>query len=80
MEKTKAFVPISNLIASGFPFCFDFGMLYRNLEFNINIKDLKPKCLRYILPKEPINRVNVNRASFILTGCMTSVTWDSVPR
>lgn len=55
-------------------------MLYRNLEFNINTEDLKPNCFRYILPKEPINRVHGDRATFVLTGCITSVTWDSVPR
>lgn len=68
-------IPNSSLISSDFPFCF---ILCRNLEFNISIKDLKPNCFLYKLPKEPNNRVNVDRASFILTRCITSVTWDSV--
>lgn len=67
--------PNSSLISSDFPFCF---ILCRNLEFNISIKDVKPNCFLYKLPKEPNNRVNVHRASFILTGCITFVTWDSV--
>lgn len=67
--------PNSSLISSDFPFCF---ILCRNLEFNISIKDLRPNCFLYKLPKEPINRANVDRPSFILTGCLTSVPWDSV--
>ena len=32
------------------------------------------------MPKEPINRVNVGKASFILTGCMPSIIWNFNPR
>lgn len=72
--------PIGSLISSGFPFCFDSRILYINLECNINIKHLRPNCFHQKLPKEPTNRVNIARESFILTGCITSTACYSVPK